>query len=253
MVPWFTHDALIHYLSPRGLEQYTGGAWGTRDVSQGPVGLLLTLGAHAELRSLVMLIMQAQNARGDWPQAFDFLERHRSDGQSGSHGDVVYWPLLALGQYLAATGDGTILAEQLSFTGDDGPTAPASMADHVRARARPHRHHLDRRRPRCPRTGTATGTTRSSPPIPNSPPGSARAGRWCCRPTRSAPSAPSWTGTKQTRDLGQRAVRTAEAGVADLRRLLLVDGVLAGYGLFGTCNRPSTGSGHDATSSRWSR
>ena len=37
-LPWFAHDALIHYLSPRGLEQYTGGAWGTRDVSQGPVG-----------------------------------------------------------------------------------------------------------------------------------------------------------------------------------------------------------------------
>ena len=82
VVPWFTHDALIHYLSPRGLEQYTGGAWGTRDVSQGPVGLLLTLGAHAELRSLVLLIMQAQNARGDWPQAFDFLERHRSPAGS---------------------------------------------------------------------------------------------------------------------------------------------------------------------------
>ena len=45
-LPWFAHDALIHYLSPRGLEQYTGGAWGTRDVSQGPVGLLLTLGAY---------------------------------------------------------------------------------------------------------------------------------------------------------------------------------------------------------------
>ena len=37
-LPWFVHDAVVHYLSPRGLEQYTGGAWGTRDVSQGPVG-----------------------------------------------------------------------------------------------------------------------------------------------------------------------------------------------------------------------
>ncbi|MGH8258613.1 MAG: hypothetical protein ACREUG_02875, partial [Steroidobacteraceae bacterium] len=44
MVPWLTHDALIHYLSPRGLEQYSGGGWGTRDVSQGPVELLLALG-----------------------------------------------------------------------------------------------------------------------------------------------------------------------------------------------------------------
>ena len=44
--------------------------------------------------------MGAQNARGDWPQAFDFLARHRQSGQPDSHGDVVYWPLLALGQYL---------------------------------------------------------------------------------------------------------------------------------------------------------
>ena len=71
---------MVHYLSPRGLEQYTGGGWGTRDVSQGPVALLLTLGAHAELRELLLMIMAAQNERGDWPQAFDFLERHRQPG-----------------------------------------------------------------------------------------------------------------------------------------------------------------------------
>ena len=38
---WFIHNALVHYLSPRGLEQYSGGGWGTRDVCQGPVELLL--------------------------------------------------------------------------------------------------------------------------------------------------------------------------------------------------------------------
>ena len=31
IAPWFVHDALIHYLAPRGLEQYSGGGWGTRD------------------------------------------------------------------------------------------------------------------------------------------------------------------------------------------------------------------------------
>ena len=36
ILPWFAHDALIHYLAPRGLEQYSGGGWGTRDVCQGP-------------------------------------------------------------------------------------------------------------------------------------------------------------------------------------------------------------------------
>ncbi len=36
IVPWFAHDALVHYLSPRGLEQYSGGGWGTRDVAKDP-------------------------------------------------------------------------------------------------------------------------------------------------------------------------------------------------------------------------
>src|SRR5262245_51213444 len=40
VLPWFVHDASIHHLAPRGLEQYSGGGWGTRDVCQGPVELL---------------------------------------------------------------------------------------------------------------------------------------------------------------------------------------------------------------------
>lgn len=42
MVPWYVHDALVHYASPHGLEQYNGAAWGTRDVLQGPFELFLT-------------------------------------------------------------------------------------------------------------------------------------------------------------------------------------------------------------------
>ena len=50
ILPWYTHNALIHYLAPRGLEQYSGGGWGTRDVCQGPVELAASarpLGAAA--------------------------------------------------------------------------------------------------------------------------------------------------------------------------------------------------------------
>ena len=43
ILPWFAHNAMIHYLAPRGLEQYSGGGWGTRDLSQGPVELLLAI------------------------------------------------------------------------------------------------------------------------------------------------------------------------------------------------------------------
>ena len=31
-----SQNAFVHYLSPRGLEQYSGGGWGTRDVAKGP-------------------------------------------------------------------------------------------------------------------------------------------------------------------------------------------------------------------------
>ena len=44
-LPWLQNNALVHYLAPRGLEQYSGGGWGTRDVCQGPVGLLTALDA----------------------------------------------------------------------------------------------------------------------------------------------------------------------------------------------------------------
>lgn len=131
ILPWFAHDALIHYLSPRGLEQYSGGGWGTRDASQGPVGLLIALGAHAELREVVLRLLAAQNVRGDWPQAFDFYPRHLNGGQADSHGDVIYWPLLAVGEYLAATGDYALLAEKVPMIGDDGPTKPVRVLDHL--------------------------------------------------------------------------------------------------------------------------
>ena len=43
VLPWLVHDGMIHLTAPHGLEQYTGGAWGTRDVCQGSIELLLTL------------------------------------------------------------------------------------------------------------------------------------------------------------------------------------------------------------------
>src|SRR6478672_3909238 len=93
-LPWFTHNAFVHYLSPRGLEQFSGGAWGTRDVCQGPVGLLTALGRQEAVRDVLLRVFRAQNARGDWPQAFEFLPPLPETGQQDSHGDVVFWPVL---------------------------------------------------------------------------------------------------------------------------------------------------------------
>jgi 1,2-beta-oligoglucan phosphorylase len=115
IMPWFSHNAFIHYLSPRGLEQYTGGGWGTRDVTQGPVELLLSAGHSAPIRDLLLRVMRAQKTDGDWPQWFMFFERERSIRAGDSHGDIVFWPVLALAQYLIASADASVLDERVPF------------------------------------------------------------------------------------------------------------------------------------------
>ncbi len=87
----------MHYLSPRGLEQYSGGGWGTRDVCQGPVEMLLALGRIEPVRDLLLRVMNQQNPDGDWPQWFMFFERERNIRPGDSHGDIVFWPLVVLG------------------------------------------------------------------------------------------------------------------------------------------------------------
>jgi cellobiose phosphorylase len=122
IVPWLAHNALVHYLAPRGLEQYSGGGWGTRDVCQGPVEMLLALGRWEPLRDLLMRVFRTQNADGDWPQWFMFFERERNIRPADSHGDIVFWPLLALAQYLLASEEASILDTTVPFfhpQGDD--------------------------------------------------------------------------------------------------------------------------------------
>lgn len=129
IVPWFTHNALVHYLSPRGLEQYSGGGWGTRDVCQGPVELLLAAGHTAPVRDLLLRVFRAQRADGDWPQWFMFFERDREVRAGDSHGDIVFWPVLALAQYLIASGDAQFLDERAAFF--DGPGEEFTVWQHA--------------------------------------------------------------------------------------------------------------------------
>jgi cellobiose phosphorylase len=131
--PWLIQNALVHYLSPRGLEQYSGGGWGTRDVCQGPVELLLALGRFEPIRDLLCRVFRQQNADGDWPQWFMFFDRERGIRPGDSHGDIVYWPVLALAQYLSATGDAGLLDETLPFFPADGDQAAekATVWQHV--------------------------------------------------------------------------------------------------------------------------
>lgn len=132
-LPWLSQNAFVHYLAPRGLEQFTGGAWGTRDVCQGPVGLLVATGRLDVVREVLLTVFAGQQDDGDWPQWFDYLTEHRAAGHRESHGDVVYWPLLALGEYLQMTGDQRILDEEIGWVGRDELLAPSPLRDHVLA------------------------------------------------------------------------------------------------------------------------
>ena len=133
ILPWFAHDALIHYLAPRGLDQYSGGGWGTRDVCQGPVELLLALGRTEPVRDLLLRVFRNQNPDGDWPQWFMFFERERAIRPGDSHGDIVFWPLLALAQYLRASGDAGLLEESAPFFHPEGDARAehATLIAHV--------------------------------------------------------------------------------------------------------------------------
>jgi len=122
ILPWFTQNVLIHYLAPRGLEQYTGGGWGTRDISQGPVEMLLALSRFEPIRDLIIRVFKTQNSDGDWPQWFMFFDRERNIRAGDSHGDIVFWPVLALAEYLIASGDTSLLDEVVPYfhlEGDD--------------------------------------------------------------------------------------------------------------------------------------
>lgn len=226
ILPWYAHNALVHYLSPRGLEQYSGGGWGTRDVCQGPLEMLLALGQTAPVRDLLLRVFAAQNADGDWPQWFMFFERESDIRAGDSHGDIVFWPLLALAQYLIASADAGVLDEPVAFHGGETVT----LAAHVeRALA------LIRRRV-VPGTGLAAywhGDWNDS----LQPADPALRERLCS----------AWTVTLHhqmlhtlARAFGQigRAAEAAglvaeAAGVrAEFQRLLVQDDVVAGYALF---------------------
>ncbi|MBD9638959.1 cellobiose phosphorylase [Ensifer sp. ENS07] len=108
-LPWLAHDAIVHTSVPHGLEQFTGAAWGTRDVCQGPVELLLAFEHDDEVREILRILFGEQfRDRGDWPQWF-MLEPYSLIRAGESHGDIVVWPLKALCDYIEATGDIAVL------------------------------------------------------------------------------------------------------------------------------------------------
>jgi cellobiose phosphorylase len=109
---------MIHLTVPHGLEQYTGAAWGVRDVCQGPVEFLLALRHDEPVKQILRLVFAQQyESSGDWPQWF-MLDPYAIIQDRVSHGDVIVWPLKALNDYIEATGDFAFLDEPVAWRAD---------------------------------------------------------------------------------------------------------------------------------------
>ncbi|MDY0276664.1 MAG: hypothetical protein RBQ97_01130 [Acholeplasma sp.] len=115
LVIWYTHNALVHYSSPHGLEQFNGAAWGTRDVCQGPFELFITAQRYDLAKEILLKTFSRQFIEnGDFPQWFMFDKYFRIQAHD-SHGDIIVWPLKALGHYIEVTDDYNILNEKVPF------------------------------------------------------------------------------------------------------------------------------------------
>ncbi len=117
IIPWYGLNALTHYLTPYGLEQFGGAAWGTRDVSQGPIDLLLSLEKYEEAKHVLRIIFSNQNPDGGWPQWWMF-DSYTNIRAHEAHGDIFYWCIIALSNYINATGDLKFLDEVLPYYSD---------------------------------------------------------------------------------------------------------------------------------------
>jgi CRISPR-associated protein Csx3 len=232
MAPWYAQNALVHYLSPRGLEQYSGGGWGTRDVCQGPVEMLLASGRTEPLRDVVLRVMGNQNPDGDWPQWFMFYERERGIRAGDSHGDVVFWPLVALAQYLIASGDAAILDASVPFFDSKGPEA----GEHATVWQHLERAFTVIERRRIPGTMLAAyghGDWNDS----LQPADPALREHMCSAWTVTLHFQALTMLARALRSVGRAAQaesleRQAEGVRADFQRLLIPDGVLTGYAVF---------------------
>jgi cellobiose phosphorylase len=126
MLPWLAHNAAIHFSAPHGLEQQGGAAWGVRDVCQGSAEWLLAEREWPIARRMLETVFSQQYVRdGSWPQWF-MHPPYRSIQQTHSHGDVLFWPLKALCDYIEASNDLAFLGWRTGYTDPEsfGPVGP---------------------------------------------------------------------------------------------------------------------------------
>lgn len=142
---WYTHNMLVHYSVPHGLEQYGGAAWGTRDVCQGPTEYFLATQKYENVKDIIKTVYSHQYSDdGNWPQWFMFDNYSRFQ-QEESHGDIIVWPLKVIVEYIRATNDYTILNEQLPYTEKGSfefTLEKATLLDHVKKQLQYIKNHF---------------------------------------------------------------------------------------------------------------
>ncbi|HVS75382.1 MAG TPA: hypothetical protein VHE11_00495, partial [Steroidobacteraceae bacterium] len=149
-----------------------------------------------------------------------------------SHGDVVFWPLVALGQYLLASGDADILQAPVPFFAPKGPDAGerATVWQHVeRAFTVIHRRRI------AGTTLAAYGHGDWNDSLQPADP--ALREHMCSAWTVTLHLQALRTLARALRSIGRAAQaepleRQGEAVRGDFQRLLLPDGVLTGYAIF---------------------
>ncbi|WP_205092507.1 GH36-type glycosyl hydrolase domain-containing protein [Thalassobacillus pellis] len=143
---WYTHNMLVHFSVPHGLEQYSGAAWGTRDVCQGPAEYFLATQKYESVKEIIKTVYTHQfEEDGNWPQWFMF-DKYAHIQAGESHGDIIVWPLKLLSDYLTATRDYQILQEKVPYTKRDDNFAlteeKATIQDHVQKEINYMKHHF---------------------------------------------------------------------------------------------------------------
>lgn len=132
ILPWYGINALTHLLTPHGLEQFDGAAWGTRDTTQGPFELLLCSEKFNDAKEILRIMFSNQNPDGGWPQwwMFDSYSEVRADS---AHYDIFHWCIIALGNYIKASGDVDFLDEVLPYYHKEGVTfaEKTPLSEHV--------------------------------------------------------------------------------------------------------------------------
>ncbi|MBD5394831.1 MAG: cellobiose phosphorylase [Lachnospiraceae bacterium] len=124
---WYTHNAMIHFSMPHGLEQPGGAAWGTRDICQGPIEFFLTTQHYDLVRAILLNIFSHQDEHTrEWPQWFMFDRYSINPGEC--HGDVIFWPLKCVADYLEAAGDVSVLDEMIPY---DGGQEKSTLLSHI--------------------------------------------------------------------------------------------------------------------------